>query len=185
MTTYALIKLHYNNVTDEIRELIEEMINGQGWEEIYAAEEKDGDFAYLIPADTKTQECQILISDVMKSEIDMPDSYSVTILRSDNTDDWAEYIVLDADADIVRAVVENEPMYYLRDLDAIERTIRESYIGHFDTEEDFAEYLAQDEPAFEGLDEKILNCMDLVQYFSDTINYSTWHSDDGHWFWNN
>lgn len=185
MTTHALIRLHYNNITDKTKEMIEEMINDEGWEEIYAAEEKDGDFAYLIPADTKTPECQILISHVMNPEIDMPDSYSVTVLRADNTDDWAEYIVLDFDTDIVRAVVENEPVYYLNDLDAIERTTRENYIGHFDTEEDFAEYLAQNEPAFEGLDEKILNCMNLVQYFSDTINYSTWHSDDGHWFWNN
>ena len=88
----------------------------------------------------------------------------------------------DVGEDIIEAIVTNSSDY-LTDPDGIERVAKEEFIGRFDDEDDFAAYLAADDPKIQELDEDIRDALDLARYYRDTIRFDTWHEDDL-WFWN-
>ena len=197
VNTNALIKLYYGETIrnfyendperyqlDETFEAILDVLTEARYQGLDALE--DEDFALLYPIDRHEETEESIKAEVEslleKNSLPVPDMMEIIILDDDNVSDWVEYLVPDADADVVQAIVENDS-YYLQNPDRIEEVTKDDFIGRFRSEREFAEFLASDDPKIQSLDEDIFDALDLVKYYSDTIQYETWHDDDL-WFWN-
>ena len=195
--TNALIKLYYGEMIrnfyendperyqlDETFEAILDVLTEAEYQGLDALE--DEDFALLYPIDRHEETEETIKAGIesllQKNSLPVPDSIEIIILDDDNVSDWVEYLVPDADADVVQAIVENDS-YYLQNPDRIEEVTKDDFIGRFRSEREFAEFLASDDPKIQALDEDIFDALDLVKYYSDTIQYETWH-DGELWFWN-
>lgn len=107
----------------------------------------------------------------------------VVPVESTNVSDWAEwYGVENEDEDVVAAVM-NEDMCFRNNPENIPDYIKDHYIGEFHDEEAMAEHLAEDDPEIQSLSDRVLRCLDLEEFYSDTIQYDMWN-DGIHWFWN-
>ena len=197
INTNALIKLYYGEMIrnfyendperyqlDETFEAILDVLTEAEYQGFDALE--DEDFALLYPIDRHEETEQTIKAGIEslleKNSLPVPDAMEIIILGGDNVSDWVEYLVPDADADVVQAIVENDS-YYLQNPDRIEEVTKDDFIGRFRSEREFAEFLASDDPKIRELDEDIFDALDLVKYYSDTIQYETWH-DGELWFWN-
>ena len=195
--TNALIKLYYGEMIrnfyendpekyqlDETFEAILDVLTEAEYQGLDALE--DEDFALLYPIDRHEETEESIktgIESILeKNSLPVPDAMEIIILSDDNVSDWVEYLVPDADADVVQAIVENDS-YYLQNPDRIEEVTKDDFIGRFRSEREFAGFLASDDPKIQALDEDIFDALDLVKYYNDTIQYETWH-DDELWFWN-
>lgn len=197
VNTNALIKLYYNEMIrnfyendperyqlEETFEAILDVLTEAEYQGLDALE--DEDFALLYPIDRHEENTESIKAGIEslleKNSLPIPDSMEIIILDDDNVSEWVEYLVPDADADVVQAIVANDS-YYLQNPDRIEEVTKDDFIGRFRSEKEFAEFLASDDPKIQALDEDIFDALDLVKYYSDTIQYETWH-DGELWFWN-
>lgn len=169
---------------DDTSEAILEALDEAGYKELDTVNEED--MAVLFPIDKHAETPKTIREGVdavlQKHSLPVPDEMEIIILSSDNVSEWAEYLVPDVGEDIIEAIVTNSSDY-LTDPDGIERVAKEEFIGRFDDEDDFAAYLAADDPKIQELDEDIRDALDLARYYRDTIRFDTWHEDDL-WFWN-
>ena len=197
VNTNALIKLYYGKLIedfygndperyswDDTCEGILVTLEAAGYESLAAIGEED--FALIYPIDKREETEETIKAGIEglleKNSLPVPDSMEIIILSSYNVSEWAEYIAPDTDEDIVTAIVSNDG-YYLQNPDRIEEAARDDFIGRFRSEKEFAEFLASDDPKIQALDGDIFDALDLVKYYSDTIQYETWHDGDL-WFWN-
>ncbi len=197
INTNALIKLSYGEMIrnfyendperyqlEETFEAILDVLTEAEYQGLDALE--DEDFALLYPIDRHEETEETIKAEIEslleKNSLPVPDAMEIIILDDDNVSDWVEYLVPDADADVVQAIVENDS-YYLQNPDRIEEVTKDDFIGRFRSEREFAEFLASDDPKIQALDEDIFDALDLAKYYSDTIQYETWHDGDL-WFWN-
>ena len=197
VNTNALIKLYYGEMIrnfyendperyqlDETFEAILDTLTEAEYQGLDALE--DEDFALLYPIDRHEETEESIKAGIEslleKNSLPVPNSMEIIILDDDNVSEWVEYIVPDADADVVQAIVENDS-YYLQNPDRIEEVTKDDFIGRFRSEREFAEFLASDDPKIQSLDEDIFDALDLEKYYSDTIQYEVWHDGDL-WFWN-
>lgn len=127
---------------------------------------------------------RMIHTEVGLKEVHTDFTVEVIKVESGNVDGWKDFFSLeDYDEDIVKAVVENDSSF-LAEPERIAKYIDENYIGEFNDESDMARHLADEDPDIQALDDRIVNCMDLTEYYSDEMRFDMWH-DGPYWFWNN
>lgn len=143
----------------------------------------DADFAITAIVDSdKVKETVNELERLISAEnITMP-TVETILVTADNVDAWRDYFGVQADDDVVEALINDSSEPFLTDPTAIDGYINENYIGRF-TEEEMAEHQAETDPKINDLDDDIRACLDLVKYYRDTMHYDMWHEGEI-WFWN-
>ena len=143
----------------------------------------DADFAITAIVDSdKVKETVNELERLISAEnITMP-TIETILVSADNVDAWKDYFGVQADDDVVEALINDSSEPFLTDPTAIDGYVNENYIGRF-TEEEMAEHLAETDPKINELDDDIRASLDLVKYYRDTMHYDMWH-DGEIWFWN-
>ena len=143
----------------------------------------DADFAITAIVDSdKVKETVNELERLISAEnIAMP-TVETILVSADNVDDWKDYFGVQADDNVVEALINDSSEPFLTDPTAIDGYVNENYIGRF-TEEEMAEHLAETDPKINELDDDIRASLDLVKYYRDTMHYDMWH-DGEIWFWN-
>lgn len=185
--THALIKIRYDK-PDCWNDTEDSIISALSEAEYSTLDETgDADIALLYPIDSSKEDATTIEEGInsllLENSLPIPNGIEIIILSSGNVEDWAGYIAPHTDEDVVRAIVEDDSSYYLNNPERIEDTANDTFIGRFGSEDDVAAMLAEGDPKIQALDEDIFDALDLVKYYSDTIQYETWR-DDELWFWN-
>lgn len=184
MNTTFIIKL---TLTDEkLADAVEDALLESGYGTV-DCNPSDADLVItaLMNEDTDDEFIDRMINDEIQRKNKLPVGTATEVIRisDDNAEDWKEFFDLgDYDDDVINAVVADDSSF-LRNPECIKGYIDENYIGEFDDESDMARHLADGDPEIQALDDRIVNCMDLTEYYSDEMRYGMWH-DGPHWFWN-
>lgn len=181
MKTTFIFKLFVDD--ESLIEPMTEALENEAYDELYDnPSEADIVVTALMDGDTSYSELLEMIREAV-AEIDDDPTIDVIRVWDDNADEWKEFFGLDKyDSDVIEAVL-GERRDLLKDPEDIGRYIDDHYIGYFRTEDDMACHLAEDDPEIQKLDGKIVDCMDLAEYYADEMRFDMWETD-GHWFWN-
>ena len=110
----------------------------------------DADFAITAIVDSdKVKETVNELERLISAEnIAMP-TVETILVSADNVDDWKDYFGVQADDNVVEALINDSSEPFLTDPTAIDGYVNENYIGRF-TEEEMAEHLAETDPKING-----------------------------------
>ena len=184
MNTTFIMKLTLKD--KDMTPFVEEALIDKGYG---LAEENPSDADLVLTAFMHEDSDDAFIDRMIHTEVELKEvhtDFTVEVIKVEggNVDEWKDFFSLEEyDEDIVKAVVENESSF-LVEPERIAKYIDENYIGEFDDESDMARHLADEDPDIQALDDRIVNCMDLTEYYSDEMRFDMWH-DGPYWFWNN
>lgn len=184
MNTTFIIKLSFRN--EDLIEPVGDTLYDADYGETEAYP-LDADRAYTVLMHQDSDE-ENIIKELRKAVTDdgIEDDFDAAVIRvwQDNADEWKDcYNLDDYDDGVINAVTGNDSSF-LANPENIKGYIDENYIGEFNDESDMARHLADEDPDIQSLDDRIVNCMDLTEYYSDEMRFDMWH-DGPYWFWDN